>query len=128
VKRGMLLLLALSARQPVVMREVLRDLDAFLRSARPAPELDMALTEVIARRLRIHGSEEHAAAIDHLAMILDSPEDFPPSVKLKMIELDNLRLVRSFSFVGETVEEFEILTDAMERSDDAGSAPAPTAS
>ncbi|MBW8035408.1 MAG: hypothetical protein FVQ79_07205 [Planctomycetes bacterium] len=77
VKRAMILLLAVSARYPVAMRKVLHSLHEAMRSNEPQ-NLREKLT-------------------DHLG-----PLDFLPCEKvLGEIGSDNMRLVRSFSFVGE---------------------------
>ena len=103
-KRGIILLLALAAAQPVIMREVLRDLDSLLRRA---PEPTKTLTAVLWTQIQKHQAMVNSRTFDLLTAVLAEDGLFSAAVSLKTLGLDNLRLVRSFSFVGETADEFD---------------------
>jgi len=104
-KRAMILLLALSATQPVIMREVLRDLDALMRRPAGTPG---ALSIVLSNQIEEQRSDENRRAVDRLKQVLGPGNELlPDAVTLESLKLGNLRLVRSFSFVGETADEFD---------------------
>ncbi len=104
-KRAMILLLALSATQPVIMREVLRDLDALVRRPAGTPG---ALTGVLSKQIEWQRTDENHRAVDRLKQVLGPGNELlSDAVTLESLGLDNLRLVRSFSFVGETADEFD---------------------
>lgn len=111
VKRAMMLFLVLAARQPVVMRDVLRDLDGYLRREEP-DTLARGLAELLSERIRAAKTGENKRAVNHLAEVVTRHDLLSESLKLGDVEFANLRLVRSFSFVGETVEEIDITASA----------------
>ncbi|MCP4334706.1 MAG: hypothetical protein GY785_18790 [Gammaproteobacteria bacterium] len=102
-KKAMITLMALSARQPVVMREVLRDLDILLRRS---DQCDQEISDLLGDRLKRSRNQENSRTIDNLTSIL-SPELVGTAVTLRSMGSENFRLVRSFSFVGETVDEID---------------------
>jgi hypothetical protein len=129
-KRGMILLLALSTKQPVIMREVLRDLDALVRRPTGTPA---ALTGVLSKQIEEQRSDENRRAVDRLKEVLGAEGKLlSDAVTLESLGLDNLRLVRSFSFVGETADEFDAPevetlsdTDSAMKGTSSGAAPVP---
>jgi hypothetical protein len=131
-KRGMILLLALSTKQPVIMREVLRDLDALIRRPKGTPG---PLTGVLSTQIEEQRSGENRRAVDRLKEVLGAEgELLSDAVTLESLGLDNLRLVRSFSFVGETADEFDAPeietqsdTDSGKEGTSSGAAPVPLA-
>ena len=87
------------------MREVLRDLDALIRRPKGT---SAALNVILSRQIEEQRSEENHRAVVRLKEVLDTEQNLlSPAVTLQSLGLDNLRLVRSFSFVGETADEFD---------------------
>lgn len=123
VKQGMLLLLALSARYPVVMREVLRDLDGLLREEPPS---DDELTDILIARIQRMSTEDNEQVVDRLVVTLGSKTLMPAGLTLTEMRHENLRLVRSFSFVGETTDEFDPKPEEVEVPASTADLPAPT--
>lgn len=102
---GCLAAIQLACQQPVIMREVLRDLDALIRrpNGLPAP-----LNETLSGQIEKQQSVENHRAVERLKEVLDTEQQLlSPQVTLQSLGLNNLRLVRSFSFVGETADEFD---------------------
>jgi KAP family P-loop domain len=104
VKQGMMLLLALAARQPLIMRDMLRHLDGLLRRRE---QLGAKLPTLIQNRLLISQHPGNQTAVAHLLSVLGDATLMPCDLELAQVGEDNMRLVRSFSFVGETVEDFD---------------------
>lgn len=102
VKQVMLLLLALSSAQPVVMRQVLQYLEDEYREG----DLGQVLKQVLLTSLmRPSLSDIRPGIRDLMTDLIETHGRFPPNLTLKMVELDNIRLVKSFSFVGEVDSE-----------------------
>ena len=104
-KKAMITLMTLSARQPVVMREILRDLDGLLRRNL---QCGQEISKLLIDRLKRSRNSENEKTIDYLISII-KPELVGTAVTLNSLGAENFRLVRSFSFVGETIDEIDAL-------------------
>ena len=91
-------LLALSSVQPVIMRQVLYFLEKEYRKTDPGNDFNTVLQACIDRSSL---SEDHSQSRLMLKELVNTSGNIPESLKLEAIKLDNLRLVKSFSFVGE---------------------------
>lgn len=98
VKRIMMFLLALSSVQPVIMRQVLHFLEEQYREGKVGDDFDRVLRACIDRAKL---GEDHAEAKQMLLELINVPGNVPEKITLETMKLDNLRLVKSFSFVGE---------------------------
>jgi predicted KAP-like P-loop ATPase len=123
VKHVMLFLLALSSAQPVIMRQVLHFLEEHYRKGDPTQNFQDALLECFQRSESIEGRPQTHHLLREL---IENQCKFPEELTLEMVDLDNVRLVKSFSFVGEVSTKKEGQQDSEEKRA-AGSSPSPGA-
>jgi len=113
VKRVMMFLLALSSVQPVVMRQVLHYLEEEYRENNISKPFQEAL---IASVNRTDLCQTRPQTISNITEVIQEHGRFADSLTLDTIKLENLRLVKSFSFVGEiSHEEKDSLEEAVEQ-------------
>ena len=113
VKQIMMLLLALSTRYPVVMREVLHVLDESLRnqgSVDPVFKEKLKTAIKAAKHCRLQPEagvilEELIASGDVVPEQFKSDDGETRPLNLSHVGHENIRLVRSFSFVGEVSDD-----------------------
>lgn len=114
VKRVMMFLLALSSVQPVIMRQVLHFLEEEYRKENLGGNFKVVFQACIDRsRL----GEDHAQAKRMLKDLVSMPGNIPELLTLETIQLDNLRLVKSFSFVGEVTHDEVSVEENLLKSD-----------
>jgi hypothetical protein len=98
VKGVMLFLLALSSAQPVIMRQVLHFLEEHYRKGDPTQNFVEVLLACLKRAELIEGRRQTHQLLKEL---IEKQGKMSKDMTLEMIDLDNIRLVKSFSFVGE---------------------------
>ena len=106
VKRAMLMLLSFSARFPEAMRVLLRDLEEEFRGQLPHPNRKLR-TFLLERCTKEAAGAIRAWEWMRIKKLIANKAVFPADITLRQIDLDNIRLVNSFSFVGETDPERE---------------------
>ncbi len=105
VKKAMLMLLGLSSKYPVIMRVLLRNLENLY--------LQNDVGHKVFSQLLLECMETSAARdtrtyeYDQLACRITDPKFFIEDLKGDAVGIDNVRLVKSFSFVGEVTLEDE---------------------
>ena len=99
--QAMVLLLALSAAYPEIMRRLLLELECSCRYCTAATEGEEVATVLGATILQWSEKEGVSANWDKVDCLIQDPELLDPSLLLSEIGLSNVQLVRSFSFVGE---------------------------
>jgi hypothetical protein len=109
VKQVMMFLLALSTAQPLIMRHVLHFLEEEYRKGNEAKKFVTILRNCLTRSEEItKRPQTHKLLRD----LIKSQGDLPQHLTLEMIDLENIRLVKSFSFVGEVESEKQAREDA----------------
>lgn len=109
IKRVMMFMLTLSSAQPLIMRHVLQFLEEEYRKGNTAQKFTEALdsslklSEKITKQPQTH---------KQLKELIESQGSFSSELTLEMIDLDNVRLVKSFSFVGEVESEKQARDDS----------------
>jgi len=98
----MVLLLALSARYPVTLRETLQGLRSLVRREESSAR---RLAEVLRELIEDRAPEMNPRTVARLQEIVGDNALVPDGVSLSGFDADRLRLVRSFSFVGEPTND-----------------------
>ena len=98
VKRVMMLMLALSSSQPTIMQRVLDFLETECRDGNVNQRLTASLFKFLQQR---PSGEVHPKISIFIRNLTEKLNRWDPSVNLEILGLDQVRLMKSFSFVGE---------------------------